>query len=487
MASIKRQSVYGIGYALSGVFLGFIISGIALPNLLEKEEIGFLNLVVRISTAAAFVSSLGFLSPRFFPYFEKEKNENGFLLFSLTISLIGFLVVSSLYTFTYGYFLDDQTVPKDVPFNYLIVLPLTFSFSLFYMLDYYGRCKKRSQLGISLRDFYQRLAILLISLLFFLNIISKSFFIFNYFFILFLMTPVLWLTLSYKSGLRLKPFSLKKIKPSLKKEMFSVSLFSLISGVSNYLVTTVDLIFVNLFIGLQATGVYSVGAFFGSFILVPGRVINISSNQFISESFANNNHVKVLQVYRKSCVYQGIIGGAFFGLILINLPIAFLIIPEYTSAAPVIFWLGLAAVADLVSGINTTIISFSKLYKYNALLVVSFGICVIIFNYSFIPIYGMTGGAFATFLSMVIYNFAKYWILFKKFNFSPISLRLVSVVSIILISGISLSKINMEGNLFLIQSLKTFAFTLINAIVIFKSKLIDWSDLLPSKKPTPLQ
>lgn len=139
-------------------------------------------------------------------------------------------------------------------------------------------------------------------------------------------------------------------------------------------------------------------------------------------------------IYQKSSINQSIIGVLLFIGLWINIKNIYFIIPaEYEIGKWVIFYVGLANVFDMLTGINTIIIQTSPYYKINALITFLFLVLIVGVNWILIPFLGITGAGIASMVSVLITNFVRYLYLQLKFKLSPFN----SKILIIFASGIA--------------------------------------------------
>jgi O-antigen/teichoic acid export membrane protein len=79
--------------------------------------------------------------------------------------------------------------------------------------------------------------------------------------------------------------------------------------------------------------------------------------------------------------------------------------------------LSFARIADLVTGVNSIIISYSKDYKYHMYFLVILGVANVILNYMFIKQFGLVGAALATTIAYVLFNTLKHFFVKYRFGF----------------------------------------------------------------------
>jgi O-antigen/teichoic acid export membrane protein len=138
-------------------------------------------------------------------------------------------------------------------------------------------------------------------------------------------------------------------------------------------------------------------------------------------------------LYKKSSINQSVIAGILFLGLWFNVDSIFGLIPHgdvYIQGKWVVFFIGLAKVFDMVMGINAEIIGTSRYYRMDLLLLVLLGGIGIAANFVFIPIFGMTGAAMASALSVILFNLMRFIFIFVKFRIHPFSLGTIKILCI---------------------------------------------------------
>ena len=202
--------------------------------------------------------------------------------------------------------------------------------------------------------------------------------------------------------------------------MYTVGLFGIIGSLGTIIVLEVDRMMVSNMLGLYYTGIYSVAFFFGLFVSIPARGLRRIASVIISDSWKENDLENINLIYKKSCVNLLLVSGYLFLGVWFCVPYLFdFMKDDYSQGLYVIFFIGLAQIIDMISGVNGEIIITSKYYKYNTYFIGALIALVIGLNYLFIPIWGITGAAAASCVAMFIINLLRYLFLYQKFGFQP--------------------------------------------------------------------
>ena len=482
MGIIQKQTIKGTIYSYLGVALGFINIGLLTPKIFSTDQIGLTNILVAISAIFAQFASLGInnVTTRLFPYFRnKKKHNNGYLFIVLMVVIIGFVL--SLLVF---YFLKPTIIHNNIDKSSLIVkyinylIPLVFFTLIFNVLDVYNKALYDAVLGTFLKEFVFRVLNFIIILLFFFNIINFDGFVLLYVISLSIPAVLLVIFLIARNQFSLLP-KLSYIKKNMAKIMVSVGLFGIISGLSGITIINIDKIMVNHLIDLKATGIYSITFFFGSLIVIPSRALKKISSTLIADAWKNNDTKIINVIYYKSSINQFIIGSLIFIGIWANIDNIFRIIlpPEFISGKYVIFFIGLANLFEMISGVSGSIIQTSKKYKYLTYFMIILVFLVVITNYIFIPIYGLKGAAIASAISAFVFVSMRYIFVLRNFKMQPLKINHIFVIIISVVSYFAADIIPLFNNVIFDIIIRSGIIVLIYGILIILFKVSDHINL----------
>jgi len=103
---------------------------------------------------------------------------------------------------------------------------------------------------------------------------------------------------------------------------------------------------------------------------------------------------------------------------------------EYAGGIWIVFIIGISKYFDLILGNNNAIIFNSKYYRMVLFLGLMLVFFTIVLNAIFIPLYGITGSAIATLLSITIYSVAKLMFVVKRMHLYPFTIQTVYSIAI---------------------------------------------------------
>jgi O-antigen/teichoic acid export membrane protein len=425
MGAISKQGALNFIILGGGALLGFLVSAKLIPSLLSTEQNGILKLLVSYSVLAGHLLTLGTGSSllKLYPHFiVEDKLQKGV---SLPLIGIPFLVIGvlALFTITIGpHIVFSPLVHANSPFlDYAwLLLPLTFFHMLFLAGDSILRVFKLSIHGTFLKEFLQRVLFLFGALLLLYMVITPSGYIFWYAISLCIPAVLIWLVILRKNLLSFDFKSFKAQDISLKQSFKSLALFGMFAGLTSNLVVFLDTLMVEKLLGTSFTGIYAVMGYFGILVYLPGRAIDRIAAPIASGLLAAADLKKLKQLYRNSCYAQFLSGSLIAGLILVNIDLVFSFIPEaYAPGKWALIFLLFSNLVDASTGLNTTLISVSKYYRYNTLFMALLAGLTILTNLLLIPILGLTGAALATCLSITLYNILKFRLIWVKLKIQP--------------------------------------------------------------------
>ncbi|MCE4566657.1 lipopolysaccharide biosynthesis protein [Maribellus sp. CM-23] len=442
MGIIIKQSIKGAVWSYLGVVIGFITTAYIYPNYLTPEIVGLFALLMAWSDLFAQFSMLGFqgVTARLFPYFrDKAKGHNGFLFIAFMVMLTGFALSVITFFFLRGWLVESNLEKSALFVDYVnVLIPLIFFGLLFNFLDIFIKMLYDAVLASFLKEFLQRVLILAILLVYIFGWISPNALIFAYAGAVCFKGAFLFFYLLFRKEISLSPQP-GFVDRKLKKEMLSVAVFAILSGIGGSIVFQIDKIIINQAMGLSATGVYTIAFFFGTLVVIPSRTLLKISGTLIADAFKRNDMKTIADIYRKSCLNQFIIAAFLFGGIWININNILTILgPDYAGGKWVIFFIGLGYMIDMATGANSHIISLSKYYRMGLWFLVILVVIVVAAMFLFIPIWGISGAAAAIALAFFLNNLMRYVFLKIKYGFQPFTLKFLYVPIVFFVAwGIS--------------------------------------------------
>ena len=474
MGIIIKQSIKGSIWSYLGVVIGFVTTAYFYPNYLSTDTVGLLGLILSYSILFAQFSALGFhgVTSRLFPYFRNKKNNHsGFVFIAFSVMSIGFGLFLIMFILLKPWLIESNIEKSQLFTDYIdLLIPLTFFTLLFIQLDVFNKVLYNIVLGTFLQEFLQRFLIFIVMLLFAFGVITLHQLVLAYSASVCIKGIVIFVYLLIKGELKTKP-QLQFIDRRLRKEIVNVALFSILTGLGGSIVFNIDKIIVNQMLGLSLTGIYTIGFFFGTLVIIPSRSLLRISGTLIADAFKRNDIAYIADIYERSCLNQFIMGAFLFGGIWINIDNILIILgPDYADAKWVILFIGMAYLFDMLTGANGQIIGYSKYYKVALYFVLILIIFVVISMYFFIPIWGIIGAAIAIAFSIIANNIMRFVFLKIKFKMQPLSSKFLIIVLILIFSyfvSLQIPKFNLIMDIIIRSSI----YSLIFIVIIYFSKV----------------
>lgn len=436
MGIIIRQGLKYSTIAYVGVLIGAFNTIWLYPKLLNPEEIGLLRLVQANGLFLAGFVQLGAanLADKFFPVFKTaDKTNNGFLFFLLFYPLAGFLVFLFAFLvfkdFWLGIYEEESPVVNQY-YYYFIPLILFMMYQL--ILEAYSRINLRIVIPGIFRDIFLKIFTSVLVVAYFFKVINfHGLVLYLTGFYGFLVLMLLAYLHSLKV-LHIKP-NFQFLNKSLIKEIALYGAFVLLGGAGTLIISQIDTLMLGSMAGTREVAIYTIAYFIGTIIEIPRRAIAQISTPIISQAWMRNDVEKIDEIYHKSAINQLIIGSFLFLGIWCNIDAIFNLIPNgeiYRPGKYVVLFIGFTRLFDMATGVNGEIILQSRYYKFNLISVAILATLLVVTNWIFIPLYGINGAAFATALSVFLYNILKFLFLWIKFRIQPFNIKTVIVLLI---------------------------------------------------------
>lgn len=453
MGVIQRQGAKNSIVQYVGVLIGALSTLLIYP--LDYSAYGLAQTIIDLVIFLTPIVTLGTisLSVRFFARFTQgADNDNGFLgfllltagaafiLFGLVAFLLGDTIIHglSLLKFDLSLFVD----------NWVPLLVFVLVYVVLMIFDNYIRNYNRIVVQSIFTNLLPKIGLPILILLVFYGYIDTREFIWGLIAVYAL--GALGLIIYAK---QITPFSFKinraLLQPPLLKEMRSYAAYAVFGSMGVILATQLDSLMISTLIDTTNTGIYKITAFMAVVIEIPARALRAIASPIVAKAWEEKDYEEIKKIYNRSSAVLGFLGTGIFVLLLVNIADIISWTPqpaELMSNLGVFYILGLVRLVDLFTGINSQIITYSDHYRFNIYAILLLAVFNVVFNYLFIVSFGwgILGVAAATFLSMTLYNFAKFMYLkirlqLQPFTWETLKIILVGVVGVLLGSAFDLS------------------------------------------------
>ncbi|MDP6908589.1 MAG: oligosaccharide flippase family protein [Flavobacteriales bacterium] len=435
MGVIRRQSIQTSILSYLGVGLGYINVVLLFPVFFEPEQFGLTRVLIAVIGVSAQFALFGMTNAiiRFFPRFREgdEDRHHGLLGLALFSGLIGIAIVAGILVLAQPWIISHyQEKSALVVQFYSLLFPFLLFEVCFQIFTSYTRALYHSVVNVFFRQVFLRVATLALILAYHFQLIDFSSFMLLFIGQFGLMALGLAVYLVYIGKFNLS-LDRSFLTPSLKKDLIQYSSFTMLSSVGALFLMNIDVIMISSMIGLGDTAFYAVAFYIVALMNIPRNALSNISIPVVSDAWKRNDHETIQKIYSKTSINQLLAGTLLFVGIWANEANIFRILPEaYGGGKWVLLFVGLARLVDVGFGVNGGIITTSDWYKFDTYANLVLLVVTIVLNLIFIPVYGITGAAIATAISLLSFNIAKYLFLKIKFNFGPFSWK--SAVTLVL-------------------------------------------------------
>jgi O-antigen/teichoic acid export membrane protein len=431
MGQIARQGILTTLASYLGVLIGYFNVLWLYPYALNPEEIGTFRTIQDIAILLVPFAQMG-LSNGMVKFFPKvNRNPSSFLTLSLLFSVFGFVIIAILFFLLENQItlIFQQKSAEILPFL-AIILYVLFLSVINSILDAYSRCFYMIAFPTFIREVLLRLFLTLLVTFYFIQWIDFKFLMYGLVMVYFSSLASMLFYLMHKKVLKFS-FDFKSLPRGLVKKLLTYSSITFLGTAGALLIAKVDSIMVSAMIGLEANAIYIIGYSIALVIEMPRRAISQTVTPLIADHFENNRIEEVQKLYQKIAIHQLLICMLLFLGIWSNVNNIYQFIPKanlYETGKWVVFWIGIGKISDILFSINGEILLYSKHYKFNVVATVLMLFIIVGLNYLLIPIYGIEGAAFASFVSMLIFNLIKYLYLKTKLDLSPFSWEIPKIL-----------------------------------------------------------
>lgn len=404
---------------------------------LTPDQLAISRILLENSLIFAAFSHLGtpYISDRFFSYFKNdEKKHNGFLLFLLLFPALGFCIFLIIYgvfdTNIKSYF--SAKSPTIIPFIWLSV-PITFCWVYIVVLEAYSRVVGRTAVPTFFREvIFRALNILLILMLGFGWI---SFDVFLYLFVVSMFLIVISLFIYIKKLDRLYlTWNKSAWNKALVYQMIAFGVIIIVGGIGANLILFLDRNILANKIGTTAVAIFTVAAYIATVIEIPSKAIRQISGPIMADAVYRNDKSQVKELYQKSALNLLLVGGVMFLLIAFNIDDLLSILPKseiYKQGKWVVIIIGLSKWIDMSLGLNIEMITYSKYFRMNTLLIVLMAFLTVYANLALIPIFGIVGSAIATGGITLLSSLLRLGFVNWKFSVMPFAKKDITAIGIL--------------------------------------------------------
>jgi O-antigen/teichoic acid export membrane protein len=415
--SIKNTVITYFGFGIGAINALFLYT-----NFLGKTHYGMVAFLLSASNIMMPLMAFGVQNTmiRFYSKYTSEVDREHFLSFMLVMPLFLIIPISTITYFFYdqiAFFILREN-PEIKPFLWLIPV---IGICMGYFEVYYAWVKVHMQsvVGNFISEVFVRVTILILLFSVYWNWLTKDAFIYA------LLGAYLLQFLAMKSyAWYVKTPVLTFKMPHNVKEIFGYSFFIILSGSVAVLLMDFDKVMIPSYRNISDNALYSVAIFIATVIAVPSRAMLQIIYPITARLMNENKHDELNELYKKSALNLQVFGGLVMLGIFLNIKELYKLIPgEYEGGIGVVFIIGLTKFYDVILGNNNAIILNTKYYRTVLLFGLLLVFMMIGLNMLLIPPYGILGAAWATLISVMVYNTIKLLFVVKKMNLFPFTVN----------------------------------------------------------------
>ncbi len=463
--SLKNTTITYLGFGIGAINVLFLYT-----RFLTEEYYGLVGVI--LSTSAILMPLMAFGVPntlvKYYSNFNDSKSADGFLTLMVLLPL---LIVIPLAGTSYlaneaiGNFLARKnTIVKDyVWYIFLIGMAMAY-FEIFYA---WSKVQMKSVFGNFMKEVFVRVGVSLLLILLYMEFIGVDSFL-KALVVLYLLRTLL---------MKLYAFSLRRpiIRfnwPKNTNSMVNYSILIILGGSTAVILLEIDRFMINQFIPIQNVAYYTVAIFIATVIAVPARAMHQITYPMTAEILNRNDITELKRLYEKSSLTLFIVSGLIFILILLNLNDFFDLLPAaYRGGYIIVLLIGFTKLLDALLGNNNAILFNSDYYRVLLFMGVILAFFTILFNWLLIPVYGLNGAAFATFMAICMYNSIKLIYVKRKFNIMPFTVETAKIAGLLLLMMAMFYFIDFKFNPLVNIALKSVLVTAIYVGILYRYKI----------------
>jgi hypothetical protein len=470
--SIIKQSIKSSIYNYIGILLGAFFTLYLTPRFLTTEYNGLYRLLLEYAGIIATYTHFGIpliINKYYHRIITETEHHKGFHFFIFGIPIIGFVIIALLFLL----FKEPITRLIASETDYKLVLQYILFMIPIFLCNSYLLIQRAytAMLGdIIFVSFIQNVFYK------FFNILAVIVFIFTGNFQL-----SMWvIVISYILGviaiqLKINTLSLAKIslvpswefikKNRLARDFFKFFIFIILSNLSTFFITKIDLFFVAKYTDLSNIAFYTTASYFVLFLMVP-------YNSVLAISFPEI--VKLYTLKEKEQLSAMIKGNGMFGLILsiycfliiwFNIDFIYNIIPNgelYEKGKYVFLILAIGKLIDISIGSLGQLIVASEWYNYTLLFSIVTSVVGIVLGYYMTSYYGIIGSALAITITTIVSDIFQVLLGYLRLKTTPFDNNIIKILvltSFLILCCFIFKSINM--NQYITFIIKTLFITII--------------------------
>ena len=436
MGIVFRQSVKTSFVVVTGALLGALILWLS-TKYIPKQEYGFMNNLTRWAVMLSVFAPFG-LNTTLAVFIHRYTNEDGkrklLLTLCLFVPLVITILIAAIY-FLYPNWILQHFQLQDEPLmrRFYIWLPVyTLLFVYMTMLDQYLCSQMKVAISYFMREVLLRLLNIVIIILFACGWIDFSRLVICTV-LIYIVPVVIYFILSFfTKGFGLS-FNKNNFSKAEYKEILHFSWYHYLLYISIMLMTSMDSLLIPFYDhkGFKVLAVYTVAVYFISLLYTPSKAFLQASFAAFAKAFTEKDMEKAKDLFVRSSVNLFIPTVGLTLIMCCNLENAVSIIGhdnDYSGLIPVFLVLSIGQMVNIATGMNDQVLSIANYYKFNFYFSIGISALLFLLLRLLIPRYGILGAAWASSITLVTYNIAKFYFVWKKVGMQPFSINTILII-----------------------------------------------------------
>jgi len=470
MGIVQSQSIKNTFITFLGFGIGAINALFFYTHFLGKLHYGIVATVLSGANIMMPLMAFGAQNTliRFFSSYKNQKERDEFLTFMLILPLALIIPLGLGFYFFYDQISHSWIQENPTLKLFFWLIPVIGLFMAYFEVFYaWAKVHMQSVMGNFISEVLVRLVVMLLLVGVHFDWIAKDTFVYSVALAYFAQMIAMKLY-----AISVKMPVLRFVIPKNAKEIVQYSGFIIVSGGVAVMLVDFDKVMIPQYKDIGQNALYSVAIFIATVIAVPSRAMTQIIAPITAKLMVENKHDELNDLYKKSAINLQVIGGFIMILIFVNIKEMYQLIPkDYSGGILVVFLIGLSKFYDVLLGNNNSIIVNTKHYRTVLLFGVFIVILMIALNMIFIPLYGIEGSAFATLLTVMIYNTIKLFFVIKKMDLFPFTVKTLYSLGILAVCFLLFYFWDFHFHAIINIGLKSILFSIIYILLIYKAQL----------------
>jgi O-antigen/teichoic acid export membrane protein len=426
--SFKNTIITYIGFGIGGINTIYFY-----PVFLGATYYGLTNYIVSFANVIMPLFAFGMQNTlvKYYAQYETEEKRSQFLSFTVLFPLLACIPIILIGVFFYDEILVFLSKKNPIVKTYIWLIPFTALCMAYFEIFYaWLRVHMHTVFG----NFIKEVGLRVVSLMGLITVYYKYMSVIE--FVYFMAgTYFLALVATMIYAFKIKKPDFQFSIPVETKVILEYTFYIILSGSVANLLLDGDKLILNQYKEIKNIGYYSVATYIALVISVPSRAMHQIVYPITAKLMNENKHDELNDLYKKTSINLQLVGGFVMLCIFVNIGKLYELdsLREYNGGISIVFMIGLSKYFELILGNNNAIIFNTKYYKTVLFMGVALVVLNVVLNMAFIPIYGITGSAFATLLSITVYSLAKLFFVTKRMHLYPFTKQTLESIGITLV------------------------------------------------------